>query len=76
MKHKIPNTNLILTEVEIQAVVDYAYSISMGKTSTKNSNESKKSVLVSSYNPNTDGMFELPQDKSIFINYGNHNDQA
>ncbi len=76
MKHKIPNTNLTLSEAEIQAVVDYAFSRSMGKASTKGSNESKKSALVSSYNPNTDGMFELPQDKSIFINYGNHNDQA
>lgn len=27
---QIPNTNLILTEAEIQAVVDYAYSESMG----------------------------------------------
>jgi len=71
---QIPNTNLMLTEAEIQAVVDYAYGISMGKTSAKGSNESKKSALVSLYNPDTDGMFELPQDKSIYINYGNHND--
>ncbi len=76
MKHKIPNTNLTLTETEIQEVVDYAYSRSMGKVSSEGSNESKKSALVSSYDSNTDGVFELPQDKSIFINYCNHNDQA
>jgi hypothetical protein len=30
MKHKIPNTNLTLTETEIQAVVDFAYQRSIG----------------------------------------------
>lgn len=36
---KIPNTDLILTEAEIQAVVDYAYGISMGKTKIKKQDE-------------------------------------
>jgi len=70
---QIPNTNLTLTETEIQAVVDFAYSRSMGKTP---SIATKKSKLVSLYDSDTDGVFELPQDKSIYINYGNHNDQA
>jgi hypothetical protein len=30
MKHKIPNTNLTLSEAEIQAVVDFAHQRSMG----------------------------------------------
>jgi len=76
MKHKIPNTNLTLTETEIQAIVDFAHSRNMNKIPSICSSKSKKSTLVSSYGPNTDGVFELPQDKSIFINYGNHNDQA
>ena len=29
MKHKIPNTNLTLSETEIQAIVDFAYQRSM-----------------------------------------------
>ncbi|MDD5407118.1 MAG: hypothetical protein PHE73_09295 [Sulfurovaceae bacterium] len=32
MKHKIPNTNLTLTEAEIQAVVSFAYQRSMTDT--------------------------------------------
>ncbi len=36
---QIPNTNLMLTEAEIQAVVDYAYGISMGKTKMKTQDE-------------------------------------
>ena len=36
MKHKIPNTNLTLTETEIQAVVDFVHSRSIGsKSQTK-----------------------------------------
>jgi len=76
MKHKIPNTNLTLTETEIEAVVDFVYSRSMNKTPFQTTKKSKKSTLVSFHDPDVDGMFELPHDKSIYINYGNHNDQA
>ncbi|MFA5502415.1 MAG: hypothetical protein WC253_07250 [Sulfurovaceae bacterium] len=35
MKHKIPNTNLTLTEAEIQAVVNFAFQRSMSAAASK-----------------------------------------
>jgi len=55
MKHKIPNTNLTLTETEIQAVVDFVHSRSIGS----NNKQTKEKEL------------EIPARFKNIINTGN-----
>ncbi len=63
MKHKIPNTNLTLTEAEIKAVIDFAYSRSIDNN--KSQKIDKKLSIVEEYKGE---VLSFP-DNSIFVNY-------